>query len=325
MLALLAALSLALPSDSPAAVGPVAESSAVKTDSVITARSPDPMPASDSPAASAPDSGTAKQTASPAEAKPPIAPKTASPIVPGPVGPVGPIGPVGPVGPVVVPPPTATLTYGPTGAIVKIDTSKTNGPSTASLVGLSLLLPGLGHTASGHGGALSYHSIDLLGWAALFVSWQTGKAAMSSLAEIANRYAGASLGSDPDPELISAIRSYRSRRPVAGRHGSYDENSLLSGKSTTWQFSDDAAHDWDWGSAENSENDAHLRAFESQYRRWRASQVALYASAGGIVLLRVVAAMDILRLERASAARAGISMDIGPQVGGVDARLAWKF
>ena len=247
-----------------------------------------------------------------------------------PVGPVSAPGPVqpGPVvrpGPVVVP--SSTVSFGPSGAIITVDTASTaHGPSTLAAVGLSLLLPGAGHSWIGSSSsAPAYHALDLLGWAALFISWQYGNTALSSAAEIANRYAGASLGSSPDPSLLSAMRSYRSRRPEGGRHGSYDEALVLSGKSTNSQFPDDASHDWDWGSNENPDNNAHLRAFDDQYQRWRTSQVTLYYAVGTLAALRLVAALDVIRLQRASAARAGVALDIGPTLGGMDARISWAF
>jgi len=234
-------------------------------------------------------------------------------------------GPAPSPGPIVVP--TTSISFGPAGAVITVDTAATSkGPSTAAAVGLSLLLPGAGHTWAGYGGrAPAYHALDLLGWAALFISWQYGNGALANAAEIADRYAGASLGSSPDPALLSLMRSYRSRRPEAGRHDSYDQAQILSGLSTTAQFPDDAAHDWDWGSPENPANTLHLQEFENQYRRWRASQVALYSAAGTLVVLRLVAALDILRLEKSSAAKAGVSLEMGPAPDGVDARLSWKF
>jgi len=223
--------------------------------------------------------------------------------------------------------PSTSISFGPAGAIITVDTAATTGGhSTLSAVGLSLLLPGAGHTWAGYQGrAPAYHALDLLGWAALFISWQYGNGALASAAEIADRYAGASLGSSPDPALLSLMRSYRSRRPVGGRQDSYDQAQILSGLSTTAQFPDDAAHGWDWGSPENPANNLHLQEFENQYRRWRASQVALYSSAGTLVVLRLVAALDILRLEKSSAAKAGVAMEIGPTADGVDARVSWKF
>lgn len=282
--------------------------------------SPAVAPATDSVVAAPADSGS---------------PAKDSVVSPGPTAPVAPPAPVAP-GPMVVPPPPGPVlpfgpvrssTFGPTGAVVELDTSTSDGrPSTAAAVGLSLLLPGAGHRYAGFKGTEPfYHAVDLLGWTALFVSWQTGRSALSNAAEIANRYAGASLGSSPDAALLSAMRNYRSRRPVGGRHDSYDEAQVLSGRSTTSEFSDDAGHDWDWGATDNPDNNAHLRAFESQYRKWRASQVALYSAAGTLAVLRLVAAMDILRLQRSSISNSGISMEATPSPDGVQAALSWKF
>lgn len=239
----------------------------------------------------------------------------------GPKGPAGPT-PVSGPGPLVVPGPT----YGPTGEAAQPADSATLRRSTAGAMGLSLLLPGMGHRWIGRSKrAPIYHALDLLGVTALVVSWQMGNRSLESATEIANRNAGSSLGSDPDPDLLSAMRNYRSRRPQAGRHDSYDEAMLLSGKSTTWQFPDDASHDWDWGSRENPENDAHIRSFESQLRTWRASNLALYSAAGTLVVLRVVSALDVLRLNRSSAARAGIAFETNPIPSGMESKLAVNF
>lgn len=329
---ILLAILLSAPSDSlPAA--PETKNIASARDS---ADSPRTRPAGTGstavPSAPAPDSAVRAAQADSTAARPEVAKDSVAPPLsaPGPIGPVIIPGPVRP-GPVVRPGPLAApstiVSFGPTGAIISVDTAAAaNGPSTAAAVGLSILLPGTGHSWIGLGDrAPAYHALDLLGWAALFVSWQTGRTALSSAAEIANRYAGASLGSSPDPTLLSAMRSYRSRRPEGGRHGSYDEALVLSGKSTTSQFPDDASHDWDWGSTENPDNNAHLRAFENQYRRWRTTQVAMYYSMGSLAVLRLVAAMDVIRLQRASAARAGVALDVGPTAGGMDARVSWTF
>lgn len=290
-----------------------------------------------------PSTDTAKPLA-PASVSPPptaaipVAPATAGPILSaGPevdLGPVGPTGPVAPpatkpvakagpeAGPMVVP----AATFGPSGENAHPTDSTTLRRSTASAMGLSLLLPGMGHRWIGRSSrAPVFHALDLLGFTALVVSWQMGNRSLESASEIANRYAGASLGEDPDQDLLSAMRNYRSRRPQAGRHDSYDEIMLLSGKSTTWQFPDDASHDWDWGSRENPDNDAHLRSFESQVRTWRASQVALYSAAGTLVVLRLAAALDVLRLNRSSAARAGIAFETSPIPGGMESKMAVNF
>jgi hypothetical protein len=242
-------------------------------------------------------------------------------------------GPV--VGPVQVPPPS---TFGPVGSagpvamgpttMVGIDTagSGTSGRSTVAAMGLSMLVPGWGHRYLGYSTrSTAYFATDLVGWVTLFGAWMTGKAAITNAAEIANRYAGAQLGADPDEDLLSAMRTYRSRRQVGGRHDSYNEAMVLSDKDPESQFADDDAHNWDWGSRENSENDVHIRSFENQLRLWRGTRVALYSTAGVLAVVRVVAAMDVLRLNRSAASRAGISLDTRPLPGGMDATLAVNF
>ena len=212
--------------------------------------------------------------------------------------------------------------------IVQIDTagSGTSERSTVAAMGLSLLVPGWGHRYLGYNSrATPYFATDLVGWVALLGTWLTSQAALSNAAEIANRYGNANLGSDPDPDLLSAIRSYRSRRAVSGRHDSYDEAMILSGKNPELEFPDDEAHSWDWGTRENPENDIHIQSFESQVRLWRGSQVAMFATVGSLVVVRLVAAMDVLRLNRSAASRAGISLETRPLPGGMDATLAVNF
>ncbi len=312
----------------------------VTTESVTAATAPSPTdsgPAIASPAAGQDSSRVADSSKSPAEAAttrndsataskidsaatPAAKPQAAPVVVPAPpAGPIGPVvGPVGPSGPVI---------YGPT-TIVSIDTSGsgTSGRSTLGAVARSLLVPGWGHRYLGYDGrAIPYISTDLAAWAGLFGSWLVGKAALANAADIANRHAGANLGSDPDPDLVSAIRSYRSRRATMGRHDSYNEAMLLSGKDAQWQFPDDEAHNWDWGTRENPENDAHIRSFEDEVKIWRGTRVAIYSTVGVLALVRVVAAMDVLRLTRSAASRAGIALETRPIPGGMDATLAVNF
>lgn len=239
-------------------------------------------------------------------------------VPPPPAGPVGLVaqqdqGPIGPVG------------FGPVD-LADSRPSGSKGASTLGAIGRSLLIPGWGHRYLGYRGrAVPYISTDLVAWAGLFGSWLVGKAAIANAAELANRHAGASLGSDPDPELLSQMRTYRSRRAVNGRHDSYNEAMVVSGKDAQWQFPDDAAHDWDWGTRENAANDAHIRDFEDQIQLWNGSRVAMYSTIGALALVRLVATMDVLRLVRSDASRAGISLQALPRPDGMDAALAVNF
>jgi len=269
-------------------------------------------------------------TTAPATSSAPASPGpvAATPVVipPPPAGPVGPVGfsgPMGPVGPVS----STTTTIGPS-MIVQIDTagSGTSARSTPKAMGLSLLVPGWGHRYLGYKSrATPYFAADLVGWVALFGAYVTGRSALSNAAELANRYAGAQLGSDPDPSLLAAMRTYRSRRQLAGRNDSYNQTMVLSGKDPEFEFPDDDAHNWDWGTREYAGSDEHIRSFESQIRLWRGTQVAMYYTGGALVLARLVAAMDVLRLNRSAASRAGIALETRPLPGGMDATLAVNF
>lgn len=198
--------------------------------------------------------------------------------------------------------------------------------STWAAVGLTLVLPGSGHRYLGHKtGAAVWMTTDLLLWSGLAVSWQMGKLYIQDATEIANRYAGASLGSDPDIELLETMRDWRSRRPVGGRRDSYDEALVQQGLPTDSRFPQDAAHDWDWGSPENPENNRHIASFEDALKGYRTSRIALTYAAGGLLVSRAIAVADILRIRRKSASRAGIHALVIPRFDGAQGILACQF
>jgi len=200
------------------------------------------------------------------------------------------------------------------------------GRSTWTAVGLSLLLPGSGHRYLGHrAGAAIWMTADLLTWSTLAVAWRMGGLYRTDATEIANRYAGASLDADADPALLETIRDWRSRRPVSGRRDSYDENLLQQGLAPDSRFPEDAAHDWDWGSPENPENNRHIASFEDALRGYRTSRVVLTYAAGALLVSRAIAVADILRIRRSSASRAGLQAVVVPRPDGASALLAYRF
>lgn len=200
------------------------------------------------------------------------------------------------------------------------------GRSTWTAVGLSLLLPGSGHRYLGHrAGAAIWMTADLLTWSTLAVAWQMGGLYRTDATEIANRYAGAALDADADPALLETMRDWRSRRPVSGRRDSYDENLLQQGLAPDSRYPEDAAHDWDWGSPENPENNRHIAAFEDALRGYRASRVVLTYAAGALLVSRAIAVADILRIRRSSASRAGLQAAVVPGPDGASALVAYRF
>lgn len=211
---------------------------------------------------------------------------------------------------------------------IGLDTAGTSRDhrSTWTAVGLSLLLPGSGHRYLGHKtGAAIWMTTDLMLWGGLAVSWQMGRMYIQDASEIANRYAGASLGSDPEIALLETMRDWRSRRPVSGRHDSYDEALIQQGLPVDSRYPEDAAHDWDWGSPENPENNRHIADFEDALKGYRTSRIALTYAAGGLLVSRAIAVADIIRIRRKSASRAGIHALVVPRFDGFQGMLACRF
>jgi len=223
--------------------------------------------------------------------------------------------------------PGPTVTRGRTIAFGMDTTgSSRDGRSTWAAVGLTLLLPGSGHRYLGHKGmATVWMTTDLVTWSTLLVAWQMQAMHLEDASGIANRYAAAALPSDPDPALLEIMRDWRSRRPVAGRRDSYDESLLLQGLAPDSRFPEDAAHDWDWGSPEDPENNRHIAQFEDALRGWRTSRIVVTYAAGALLLSRAVAVADILRIRRKSASRAGLRAAVVPGPDGGTAVLSWRF
>lgn len=211
---------------------------------------------------------------------------------------------------------------------IGIDTTgrSRTGRSTWNAVGLTMLLPGAGHRYLGHKtGAAVWMTTDLVNWSALLVAARLGSMYIEDATEIANRHAGASLDADADPAFLEVVRDWRSRRPVQGRRDSYDEALLQQGLATDVRFPNDAAHDWDWGSPENPENNRNIANFEDALKGYRTSRVVLSYAAGALLLSRAVAVADILRIRRKSASRAGLQAVVVPGPDGGTAVLSLRF
>ena len=211
---------------------------------------------------------------------------------------------------------------------IGIDTTgrSRTGRSTWTAVGLTMLLPGAGHRYLGHKtGAAVWMTTDLVNWSALLVAARLGTMYIEDATEIANRHAGADLDADADPAFLEVVRDWRSRRPVQGRRDSYDEALLQQGLATDVRFPNDAAHDWDWGSPENPENNRNIANFEDALKGYRTSRVVLSYAAGALLLSRAVAVADILRIRRKSASRAGLQAVVVPGPDGGTAVLSLRF
>lgn len=231
-------------------------------------------------------------------------------------------------------PPLAAVPVGPRSnpsvrtIAIGIDTTGRSrvGRSTWTAVGLTMLLPGAGHRYLGHRtGAAVWMTTDLVSWSALLVATRMGTLYLEDATEIANRHAGANLDADADPAFLEVMRDWRSRRPVEGRRDSYDEALLQQGLATDSRFPNDEAHDWDWGSPENPENNRNIARFEDALKGYRTSRVVLSYAAGALLLSRAVAVADILRIRRKSASRAGLQAVVVPGPDGGSAVVSLRF
>jgi len=223
----------------------------------------------------------------------------------------------------VKPPPKAFRTIA-----IAMDTvgSSRKGRSTWTAVGLTMLLPGAGHRYLGHnGGAALWMTGDLLTWSTLLVAWQMGSLYIEDATQIANRYAGALLNSDADLTLLETMRDWRSRRPVSGRRDSYDEALVQQGLATDSRFPNDDAHNWDWGSPEDPANNSHIGQFGDAIKGYRVSRLVVTYAAGALLLSRVVAVADIIRIRKMSASSAGIQAMVIPRADGGQAIVAYRF
>lgn len=274
-----------------------------------------PGPAKDSLASAEADSlavGDSLATPKPAVAAPAILPLVAPPAAPALVAPPT--------------PPKPTTVYRTIAIGMDTTGRSRTGRSTWTAVGLTLLLPGSGHRYLGHKtGAAVWMTTDLVNWSALLVAARMGSLYLEDATEIANRHAGASLSADADPAFLEVVRDWRSRRPVEGRRDSYDEALLQQGLATDSRFPNDDAHDWDWGSPENPENNRNIGRFEDALKGYRTSRVVLSYAAGALLLSRTVAVADILRIRRKSASRAGLQAVVVPGPDGGTAVVSLRF
>lgn len=251
---------------------------------------------------------------------------TSPSLVPAPA--ILPLAPPVPTPTIVVPSPTVRPVTTFRTIAIGIDTTgrSRKGRSTWAAVGLTMLLPGAGHRYLGHKtGAAVWMTTDLVNWSSLLVAAKMGSMYIEDATEIANRHAGASLDADADPAFLEVVRDWRSRRPVQGRRDSYDEALLQQGIATDSRFPNDDAHDWDWGSPENPENNRNIGRFEDALKGYRTSRVVLSYAAGALLLSRTVAVADILRIRRKSASRAGLQAVVVPGPDGGWAALSLRF
>ncbi len=186
-------------------------------------------------------------------------------------------------------------------------------PGRMKILGLSLLLPGLGHRALGEPGrGYAYLGAEASIWGAFGVFQAQGKIRKNSYVEIAEVFAGVREASGRSSDYYRLLGQYRSsdeyddevRRDARARHG--DDLNAREAYYERYRVPDDEV--WSWSS---------LAAWE-RYRDKRNDSNRAYKRAGYMVGVavanRLLAAVDAIRIshKRSSGSRMGFYLSADP-------------
>jgi len=231
------------------------------------------------------------------------------------------------------------------GPVTRTTTIRTTSPTPAGRslgagLGLSLLLPGAGHQWMGYGTrGRAFIWGDALLWGGLLATYSWREQAIDDARSYASRYAGAR-HAPRDPEFLELMADYRSRNGNSSLNSSplteddYNQSLLREGRAVDEVWPNDAAHDWDWGSPENPANDRQWENYRERVRDYRTAQISLQAVVGALLLDRLLAMADLLRLHRSSggARTAGatepvvpVQLGLGVRPDGSGINLALQF
>jgi hypothetical protein len=196
-----------------------------------------------------------------------------------------------------VPPPTITT--------LRLGQSAAPGRSLGAGLALSALVPGLGHRWLGHDQrGRTFLWADAVLWGSLWGSLALRERAIDDARSYAGRYAGAT-GAPRNTEYLQLMADYRSRSGLGSNNSSpvamedYNQDMIRQGREVDEEWANDAAHQWDWGSPEAPANHREWEAYRDLIRDYRLTQIAFQASVGALVLDRLFAMVDLLRLYRA--------------------------
>lgn len=194
--------------------------------------------------------------------------------------------------------------------VISVDetVSKNRDKSLALAVGASALLPGMGELYLGERELVRpFVWTDVALWVTTLGSYFIGERYITSAHDYAVRHAGLTTKSKK-VSMLNKVGDYRSRGGVAGQNSSpdmdedYNQAMIRSGKKIDEEL--DASIQWDWGSSDNPETTKHIDEYKSRLRHYRVSRIVFQASAGALVLNRVVSMLDAVRIYRKTSSRA---------------------
>ncbi len=192
--------------------------------------------------------------------------------------------------------------------VISVDESigKNSSRSLPLAIGASALLPGLGQYYLGETSyAKAYVWADAALWVATLGSYFFGEKQIASARSYASRYAG--ISNPPSSEsFLNLMADYRSRGGVEFENSNpdsdedYNQAMLRAGKAIDADYPFDEAHTWDWGSSDNPETSKHMSHYRDILRNYRISRIAFQVSIGALVLNRVIAVLDVMRIYRST-------------------------
>jgi len=184
--------------------------------------------------------------------------------------------------------------------------SRNTGKNLGIAMGASALLPGMGQYYLGEKSYVrAYVWSDVAFWTLTFGSYLFGEKQISNAQSYASRYAGV-VNPSRDMNFLNTMGEYRSRAGVAGQNSNPDMNEdynqamLRSGQAIDEDYPMDASHTWDWGSSDNPSSTSHMNYYNDILRNYRVSRIVFQISVGALILNRVVAVLDVMRVYRAT-------------------------
>jgi hypothetical protein len=211
----------------------------------------------------------------------------------------------------------APAAEGPDETVVEVDSSQSRNKDKSLALALlySAAIPGSGelYLHEKHD-AKTFLLAEAGFWAALYFSFLARESYLSSARNYASEYAGID-ASGKSVKFLETMADYRSYLEKQHRQDSYELAQQLSGKrDRDYGIPYSSENYWDFGSSVNPANTRHWKAYQSQMRYYRASEVAISFAIGALVANRVVSVANTLRTYKRTSAK-GLSMNVAPALG----------
>jgi hypothetical protein len=206
---------------------------------------------------------------------------------------------------------------GPDETVVEVDSSQSRNKDKSLALAMlySAVLPGTGELYLHEKKDAKVFLLAEAGfWAALYFSYLARESYLAGARNYASDFAGID-ASDKSVKFLETMADYRSYLEKQHRQDSYELAQQLSGKrERDYGIPPTSGNYWDFGSSANPANTRHWKAYQSQMRYYRASEVAISFAIGALAANRVVSLANTLRVYKRTSAK-GLSMNVVPAIG----------